>query len=111
MKLDRSHICLSVNEDNRGYFKLLNSIRPNDVSFSQFVGVASSEYYEHHKEGEMKITDFTNKDVLVIPNYHAELEIWKRYITKMPTSNIKAFQRRHQQLGNLINKRVQEIIG
>lgn len=108
MRLERSAIAISLTDTNRGFFKMLDGIRPNYISFSQFLGVAANEYYANHKEGVLKITDFTNKDVVAIPSYYSEIEIWKKYIEKMPKSEIKKFQKRYSQLGNLINKRVQE---
>lgn len=99
-----------MTDDNRGYFSTLDSIRPNYISFSQFLGLAAHEYYDHHKEGVSKITDFTNSDVTPIPHYYAETDIWKTFILNMPSKDIKKFQKRLNQLTNLSNKRVQEMI-
>ena len=110
MNLDRSMIGISLTDRNRGFFKILDSIRPNHISFSQFLGVSANEYYANHKEGVSKITDFTNKDVVAGPMYYTEFDFWKKYIESMPRSEVKKFQKRHAQLGNLINKKVQEII-
>lgn len=111
MNLERTSMCVSLTQLNRESFRLLNSIRPNSISFSQYMGIAASDYYDAHKNGVSRITDFTNKDVTVLPNYFAEIDFWKKYINDMPQHAIKKFQTRHQQIGNLINKRVQEIIG
>ena len=111
MNLERTSICVSLTELNRESFKLLNSIRPNTISFSQYMGLAANEYHSNHKNGMSKITDFTNKHVILLPHYFAEIEFWRKYISTMPKGDIKQFQVRHQQIGNLINKRVQEIIG
>jgi hypothetical protein len=111
MNLDRSMVALSITDTNRGYFKLLDSIRPNHISFSQFLGVSASEYHEKHKGSEMKITDFANKDMMVTPLFYSEINMWKKYVDKMPKTELKKFQKRHQQLDNIINKKLQEMIG
>jgi len=111
MKLDRSVITISTTNENRGFFKLLDSIRPNYISFSQYLGMAANEYHSNHKEGVAKITDFTNKDTSVTPMYYSEIEMWRKYLDKMPKSEIKKFQKRHTQLGNIINKKIQGMIG
>jgi hypothetical protein len=110
MKLERSCIAISVTEDNREFFRKLNDIRPNYISFSQFLGLAANEYHENHKEGISKITDFTTPDAVVVPNFHAEVDIWKNYIKEMPVKDIKVFQKRLNQLTNLMNRRVQEML-
>lgn len=110
MNLDRSMIAVSMTEENRGYFKKLDSIRPNHISFSQFLGITAKEYSENHKAGDFKITDFTNMDVVPTPLFYSETEMWKKYIESMPKSEIKKFQRRLQQINNMMNKKVQEII-
>jgi len=110
MNLERTSIAISVTQDNRVTFKLLDSIRPNHISFSQYLGLAANEYYGNHNKGVSKITDFTNSEMMSTPLYYSEIEIWKKFVTKMPKSDIKKFQVRQQQLNNLINKRVQGIL-
>ncbi len=109
MNLDKSIISLSITETNRETFKLLNSIRPNHISFSQYLGVASAEYYKNHKTGMYKITDF-DTDSIATPQFYSEIDLWKKYIEKIPRNQIKHLQKRHQQLGNLINKRVEKML-
>jgi hypothetical protein len=110
MNLDRTNIAVSITDDNRSTFKLLDSIRPNYISFSQYLGVAANEYYEKHKDGITLITDFTNKDIIKMPNYYSEIEMWKKYINNMPTTEVKKFQRRRQQLGILIDKKIEGML-
>lgn len=110
MKLDNTLITISLTDENRNSFKKLDSIRPNHISFSQFLGISAEEYSENHKEGFMKITDFTNKDAVHVPLFFAEIDKWKKYIDSMPRTDIKKFQQRLQQINNIMNKKVQEII-
>ena len=49
-------------------------------------------------------------DVVPTPLFYSETEMWKKYIESMPKSEIKKFQRRLQQINNMMNKKVQEII-
>jgi len=110
MKLERSVITISMTDDNRGSFKLIDSIRPNHISFSQFLGVAANEYYLNNKDVPLKITDFTNKDIVAMPMFYSEIEQWMNFIKAMPQPDIKKFQKRHRQLGNIIDKRIEGII-
>jgi len=110
MNLEKGTLTISLTDDNRGSFKKLDFIRPNHISFSQFLGLSAEEYSENHKEGFMKITDFTNKDVVHVPLFFAEIDKWKKHIENMPRSDIKKFQQRLQQINNIMNKKVQEII-
>ena len=110
MKLERSMIAISLTDDNRGFFKTLDSIRPNTISFSQFLGIAANSYYLNNKNGVPKITDFTNKDVIAMPSYFAEIDVWKKYIESMPNSDIKQFTKRLRQIDTLLNKKIQGII-
>ena len=110
MKLDRSAIAVSVTDGNRGFFKLLDNIRPNYISFSQFLGLAANEYYQNNNSGISKITDFTNHSVVAMPSYYADVEVWKKYILNMPNTDIKKFTKRLRQIDTILNKKVQEII-
>ena len=109
MKLDRSQIAVSITDGNRGFFQLLDNIRPNYISFSQFLGLAAKEYYKNNS-GSVKITDFTNHTVSAMPSYYADVETWKRFIDKMPNTDIKKFTKRLRQIDTILNKKVQEII-
>lgn len=110
MKLDRTAIAVSLTDDNRGFFKLLDNIRPNYISFSQFLGLAAKEYYENNSNNKIKITDFTNHNVSAMPSYYADVETWKKFILNMPNTDIKRFTKRLRQIDTILNKKVQEII-
>ena len=110
MKLDRSAIAVSLTDDNRGFFKLLDDIRPNYISFSQFLGLAAKEYYQNNSNNKIKITDFTNVNVSAMPSYYADVETWKKFIDRMPNTDIKKFTKRLRQIDTILNKKVQEII-
>ncbi len=110
MKLERSVISLSITDTNRECFKLLDSIRPNYISFSGFLGVAAQEYAMNHKSNSLKIDDFTSKDIVQMPLFYSEIDMWKKYVDNMPKSDIKKLQKRHAQIGNLINKKVQGML-
>lgn len=109
VNLDRSVLAVSVTDVNRETFKLLDSIRPNNISFAQYLGLASKEYYENHCVGMYKITDFA-EDTIATPQFFSDVDIWKKYIEKCPKNKIKDLQKRHQQIGNILNKRVEKIL-
>lgn len=109
VNLDRSMVQVSVTELNRPTLKSLNSIRPNHISFSQYLGLAAKEYYENHKTGMYKITDFA-EDSIATPQFFSDIELWRKYVEKCPRNKIKDLQKRHQQIGNILNKRVEKIL-
>ena len=60
------------------------------------------EYVEGKTKKSLKIDDFDSG----MPDILAEIDVWKSLIEKMPVEDFKRLQRRHTQLGNIINKRV-----
>ena len=94
--------CISVRESAEKIFGELNKIRPNDLSFSSMVALACKEFIERNNKNNLKIEDFGSG----LPDILAEIETWKSLIEEMPVSDFKKLQRRHTQLGNIINKRV-----
>ncbi len=103
---------ISLNENTRGYFKSIDSIRPNNVSFSSFLGEAAKEFYNNNKDSALKITDFTNNDIVPMPKYYSEAQIWRAYILNtMPETDIRKFQNRLMYLQNIVDKRTAGMLG
>jgi hypothetical protein len=60
------------------------------------------EYVEGKTKKSLKLDDFDSG----FPDVFAEIDTWKSLIENMPVEDFKKLQRRHTQLGNIINKRV-----
>ena len=94
--------CISVTKDTQKIFGELNKIRPNDLSFSSMLALACKEFVEKNTKGQIKIDDYESG----FPDVFSEISVWKALIEEMPDDDFKKLQKRHTQLGNLINKRV-----
>ena len=94
--------CISVTSTTEKVFDELKKIKPDDTSFSYMLALVVKEYVEGKTKKSLKIDDFDSG----MPDILAEIDVWKSLIEKMPVEDFKKLQRRHTQLGNIINKRV-----
>jgi len=94
--------CISTTTATEKIFAELKKIKPDDTSFSLMLALVVKEYVENKTKKSLKIDDFDSG----MPDILAEIDVWKSLIEKMPVEDFKKLQRRHTQLGNIINKRV-----
>ena len=94
--------CISTTTATEKIFAELKRIKPDDKSFSLMLALVVKEYVENKTKKSLKIDDFDSG----MPDVLAEIDVWKSLIEKMPVEDFKRLQRRHTQLGNIINKRV-----
>ena len=94
--------CISTTSATEKIFAELKKIKPDDTSFSLMLALVCKEYIESKTKKSLKLTDFDSG----FPDVLGDIEIWKSLIEKIPVEEFKKLQRRHTQLGNLINKRV-----
>ena len=94
--------CISTTKATEKIFNELKNIKPDDTSFSLMLALVVKEYVENKTKKSLKIDDFDSG----MPDVLAEIDVWKSLIENMPVEDFKRLQRRHTQLGNIINKRV-----
>ena len=94
--------CISTTTATEKIFAELKKIKPDDTSFSLMLALVVKEYVENKTKKSLKIDDFDSG----MPDVLAEIDVWKSLIENMPVEDFKRLQRRHTQLGNIINKRV-----
>ena len=94
--------CISTTTATEKIFAELKKIKPDDTSFSLMLALVVKEYVENKTKKSLKIDDFDSG----MPDVLAEIDVWKSLIESMPVEDFKRLQRRHTQLGNIINKRV-----
>ena len=94
--------CISTTTATEKIFAELKRIKPDDTSFSLMLALVVKEYVENKTKKSLKIDDFDSG----MPDVLAEIDVLKSLIEKMPVEDFKRLQRRHTQLGNIINKRV-----
>ena len=94
--------CISTTTATEKIFAELKRIKPDDTSFSLMLAMVVKEYVEDKTKKSLKIDDFDSG----MPDVLAEIDVWKSLIENMPVEDFKRLQRRHTQLGNIINKRV-----
>ena len=94
--------CISTTTATEKIFAELKKIKPDDTSFSLMLALVVKEYVENKTKKSLKIDDFDSG----MPDVLAEIDVWKSLIENMPVEDFKRLQRRHTQLGNIINTRV-----
>ena len=94
--------CISTTRATEKIFEELKNIKPDNTSFSLMLALVVKEYVESKTKKSLKIDDFESG----LPDILGDIETWKSLIEKMPVEEFKKLQKRHTQLGNLINRRV-----
>ncbi len=98
--------CISVTAETEKAFEELKKIKPSDTSFSSMLGLITKEFIEQHGKKIRKITDFGTE----IPDFFSDFDLWKELVDKMSVDDFKKLQKRHTQIGILLNKRVQKCL-
>ena len=62
MQFKRNTTTISTGENTKPLFVKLESIRPKHLSFSLFLAVVVDDYLKNHKDGDAKITEFTDAE-------------------------------------------------
>ena len=97
---------ISVSHEAKSILQALDDVRPNNISFSSMLAIAAKEYVQNHKSETLTLSNFMDSS----PTFFSDIERWKKYIEKSPTSDLKRIQNRHLQIGNIIRKRVNELL-
>lgn len=96
MKFNSAIKTISVSERTRKAFQMLDEIRPNDISFSSFLGYIAEEYLNSGNH----ITSTMSLDV----------SKWADEIISMPPEDLMKLQTSLRQISNLVENRVNNII-
>ena len=97
---------ISVSSEAKPILQELDKVRPNNISFSAMLAIAAKEYVENHKSEILNLTNFMDSS----PTFFSDVECWKKYIEKSTTADLKKIQNRHLQIGNIIRRRVNELL-
>lgn len=95
---------ISVSKTSEPILDRLNELRPNNISFSEMLAIASNEYIKNHDPNNMKIDEF-NSDKEVAPNFYSDITVWRELIMKSDSGRLEEIQDRLIQLENLVRQR------
>ena len=95
---------ISVSKTSEPILDRLNELRPNNISFSEMLAIASSEYIKNHDPNNMKIEDF-DSDKQVVPSFYSDITLWRELIIKSDSGRLEEIQDRLIQLENLVRQR------
>ena len=70
---------ISVSKTSEPILDRLNELRPNNISFSEMIAIASNEYIKNHDPNNMKIDEFSS-DKEVAPNFYSDITVWRELI-------------------------------
>jgi hypothetical protein len=93
---------ISVSKEGEKIYEDLNKIRPNTISFSSMLVLASREYVKNHMITDTRITDFESEDSRMLPSVYADPHYWTDTITTMDIKDLKLLQGKLKQIQNLI---------
>tara|TARA_B100000029_G_scaffold99371_2_gene89525 strand:- start:2039 stop:2362 length:324 start_codon:yes stop_codon:yes gene_type:complete len=95
---------ISISKTSEPILERLDELRPNNISFSEMVAIASNEYIKNHDPNNMKIEDF-GSDNKVVPSFYADITVWRELIMKSDIGRLEEIQDRLIQLENLVRQR------
>lgn len=72
------------------------------------IGLASLEYVEKHKPGDTILDDFTNTNVVALPQHYACDKVWRNYLNKQDYTELKSFWKQYMRIGGLLNKALEK---
>lgn len=93
---------ISVSKEAESIYDDLNKIRPNTISFSSMLALASREYVKNHMLTDTRITDFESEDSRMLPSIYSDPKYWTDAITTMNVNDMKKLQGKLKQIQNLI---------
>lgn len=96
MKFNSSIKTISISERTRVAFELLDQIRPNDISFSSFLGIVVEDYLDggQHKNNTMSL----------------DLNRWAESIIDMTPEELSNLQTQLRNLTNLVENKVSKLL-
>lgn len=109
MKFKTGVKTFSLSEQTKKTFEELDHIRPNNISFSSFLGIVASEYIANRRHG-YTIDTFVDNVSAVVPHIFSDVEKWKSFIEKSPSEDIIKLQNRTTQIRNLIDFKLRKIL-
>lgn len=101
---------ISVSKEGEKIYEDLNKIRPNTISFSSMLVLASREYVKNHMVTDTRITDFESEDSRMLPSVYADPHYWTDMITTMEVKDLKLLQGKLKQIQNLIKFQQDKIL-
>lgn len=94
----------SLSEETKKSFEELDKIRPNNISFSSFLGIVANEYVKH-KNINNTLDNFVDLDVTT-PYFFSDIEKWKFIIDTSSSAELIRIQKRLSQIQNISDNRV-----
>lgn len=109
MKFKTGVKTFSLSEETRSAFEKLNKLRPNNISFSSFLGIVATEYISNRKSG-YTIDTFVDNVSATIPHVFADIEKWKFFVEKCSAEDLIKLQNRNTQIRNLLDHKARKIL-
>ena len=107
MKFYSSTKTISVGSNAKEIFEKLDTIRPNDISFSLMVAIACEDYIKNHGSKNSSMDSFTTKNVNTsLPLFYADIQRWRDSVKKLGSNDFKKLQLRLSQISTIIRKEV-----
>ena len=95
-------VSISITQDSKKIFEEFSKIRPDGTTFSKAIRVLVEEYLRDKSNPILK----TNRAI----NLFSNIDEWKKLINDIDVEGFVKLQKKHAQVGNLINKRVSKCL-
>ena len=95
-------VSISITPDSKKTFEEFSKIRPDGTTFSKAIRVLVEEYLRNKSNPILK----TNRAI----NLFSNIDEWKKLINDIDVEDFVKLQKKHAQVGNLINKRVSKCL-
>ena len=97
---------ISISTEARKVYEELETIRPKHISFSLMLAIAADEYTKSHKQGLVKLDNFSpTEDRVVTPNISSGIDTWIGFITSIDVEEFKEVQQKLTQIQNIVDER------
>tara|TARA_R100000781_G_scaffold51791_1_gene34043 strand:+ start:273 stop:596 length:324 start_codon:yes stop_codon:yes gene_type:complete len=100
---------ISISKTSEPILERLDELRPNNISFSEMIAIASNEYIKNHDPNNMKIDEFES-DKRVVPSFYADIVTWQELIRSSDIGRLREIQERLVQLENLVRQREEVLL-
>ena len=95
-------VSISITPDSKKIFEEFSKIRPDGTTFSKAIRVLVEEYLRNKSNPILK----TNRAI----NLFSNIDEWKKLINDIDVEDFVKLQKKHAQVGNLINRRVSKCL-
>jgi len=95
-------ISISITPDSRKIFDEFYKAKPEGTTFSKAIRIIVEDYLRNKSNPILK----TNRAI----NLFSNIDEWKKLINEMDVEDFVKLQKKHAQVGNLINKRVSKCL-